>query len=120
MTEAPHTLDTLVADPLGAVQLLADAAMQTSALSPDGAAPARSVDWGMSSILAKALAADPRGVEAVPLLTSEAYHSGQLQNHTLVRYRGMVSCCSWGSNVVGSAAPALPAIAHHRFRNRRE
>ena len=85
LTTTTTVQDNLVKDPLGAIQLAADAATMASATADRG------VDWGFGAILEDALQHDPRGVASIPLLTSQAYHGGQLKNHTLVRYRGMVS-----------------------------
>ena len=82
-------------DPLGAIQLAADAATMASAMADRG------VDWGFGAILEEALQHDPRGAASIPLLTSQAYHGGQLKNHTLVRYRGMVRFARRGGRVWG-------------------
>ena len=77
-------LASVIDDPLGAIQQRVDAAAGDPSRGSGG------VDWGLAGELARALADDPRGFAAVPLLTSRSFNLGQMRNHTLVRYRGMV------------------------------
>ena len=47
-------------------------------------------DYGLKEALQATLAADPAATAYIPLLTTRAFQGGAVENHTLVRYRGMV------------------------------